>query len=325
MREYWVDHNAGGRTMLRLGGGWPESGKPAYAGASKGWAYSPYVSWSWTTVAFSEQSSGIFTAGLESCSAVVYLFGPNGGGPTHAALWHVNCSSYEGMHSPGAALEAVSQKHPNTNSLKLIYAVLGFNGPGGRYQPGHRAEVQDSVRDCIRTFANLFRDDIPEEILHVYVGSDEGSFGVSAHGYVGRPMAMVTDGVMDKKKMEGFGPPQPGSKPDSKCYLTTAACRSLGWDDDCRSLARLRWYRDNVLSHLPDGKNEIAEYYRTAPSLVAAIDRRADAPEIYRGIYEDAILPAVTAIDAGAYDVARDIYRGLVRRLQSTGGLGSVQ
>lgn len=320
MQEYWVDPAANGRTMLRLGGTWPASGQQAYAGSSRGWAFSPYVSHSWTTVAFTQEHAGIHTGGLESCSAVVYLFGPSDGSPTHAALWHVNCSYYEGKHSPDEALKAIKAAHQGAGDLDLRYAVVGFNGPGKAYQPDHRAQVQEAVRKSARNFANLFRYDIPSEILYFYMSADCGSFGVSAHGYVGTPMAMVVDGIMDKKRLEGFGSQQSGSQQSSGCYLTTAVCNSLGWDDNCGALVRLRWYRDNILARSPGGKEEILEYYQTAPLIVAAIDKMANSRKIYHDIYEGEIVPAVNAIDAGDYEMARDIYRQLVRRLQSAFG-----
>lgn len=320
MQEYWVNPDAHGKTMLRLGGTWPTSGQPAYAGSSKGWACSPYVSHSWTTVAFTKEHSGIYTGGLKSCSAVVYLFGAGGGSPTHAALWHVNCSYYEAAHGPDEALKAIQAKHKDAGDLQLRYAVVGFNGPGAAYEPDHRAQVQENVRKCARAFSNLFRHEIPSEILHFYMSADRGSFGVSAHGYVGTPMAMVVDGIMDKKRLEGFGSQQSGSQQSSGCYLTTAVCNSLGWDDNCGALVRLRWYRDNILARSPGGKEEISEYYQTAPLIVAAIDKMENAREIYRDIYKGEIVPAVNAIDAGDYEIARDIYRQLVRRLQSSLG-----
>jgi len=102
-----------------------------------------------------------------------------------------------------------------------------------------------------------------------------------------------------------------------RCYITTAVCEASGLGDDCHELLLLRWYRDHVLLHEPGGAATIADYYQTAPRLVAAIDRLADRATIYRQLYRDAIGPAVAAVANGDYATARRIYESMVRRLRS--------
>lgn len=89
------------------------------------------------------------------------------------------------------------------------------------------------------------------------------------------------------------------------CYITTAVCGSLGLGDDCAILQTLRKFRDDYCG----GKPGLKTYYATAPGIVRAIDKRADARECYRQILRRYILPAYRMIIGGQYDAAYRIYR----------------
>ena len=153
-----------------------------------------------------------------------------------------------------------------------------------------------------------------------YLGQKSGVFGAKIggkwvfYGHANRgsqadtkviwPPDAITDTEVSKNKNLCKG-----------CYLTTAACRTLGLPDDCTELQTLRRFRDEVL--LPDsaGRREVAAYYETAPRIVSAIDRRADAAAIYRRIFADTIRPAVAAIQGGDMPRAYDLYRSMVLSL----------
>jgi hypothetical protein len=98
------------------------------------------------------------------------------------------------------------------------------------------------------------------------------------------------------------------------CYITTAACSAMGLPDDCQELTALRRYRDAVLLTTERGAAEVAEYYATAPSIVAALDKRDDAAAIYRVLYHQHIRPAAVAAEAGEYQTAYRLFRAGVAR-----------
>jgi hypothetical protein len=104
---------------------------------------------------------------------------------------------------------------------------------------------------------------------------------------------------------------------DERCYLTTAACRSLSLPDDCPELTALRWFRDHVLLNTDAGRREVAEYYATAPTIVAAIDASGGAAEMYREIYWGRILPAVAAVSRHDFPTAHAVFRALVSEMRA--------
>ena len=93
------------------------------------------------------------------------------------------------------------------------------------------------------------------------------------------------------------------------CYLTSACVEAKGLPDDCEELTVLRDFRDNWMKQQPGGKEEIAEYYATAPQIVTEINKRADAREIWNALYDALVAPCVKLIQAGAMEQARKLYR----------------
>ena len=93
------------------------------------------------------------------------------------------------------------------------------------------------------------------------------------------------------------------------CYITTAVMRAEGHDNspELNSMRRLRdsW----VIWQAPA---EVRDYYRTAPSIVDAIDRRADSVGIFRRLYKRLILPAHDQVSKGNMGAAHRIYRTMV-------------
>lgn len=112
------------------------------------------------------------------------------------------------------------------------------------------------------------------------------------------------------------GPGDSGTSGESDgCFLTTACIRAHGLPDDCDELQTLRWYRDNILIEHDAGPRMIADYYATAPGVVAAINARPDAQKIWRGAYGDVAM-AVTQIKANRFGEALETYIGLVERMK---------
>jgi hypothetical protein len=275
MPEYWEDDKAA-RTQLQVGTPWPASGGKAFAGSPsgpKGWEMSPYVSRHWYHTAFTERE-GIWTTGLNSCSALVYLFGPARGVATHGALWHVNCSVYGAEHAPAEAMKALG-----VSDLALKFVVIGYN------QDTRGAKMSDAVKDSIRDFKAFLERYHVHADPWIYFGND-GSFGVSRDGFVGMPMRMAMDTISERRRSlsltmeETDGGGKEATPCCSKCYITTAVCRRLELGDDCRELRILRTYRDEVLLRTAVGRAEVQQYYETAPLIVAGIEAGGDADAV---------------------------------------------
>ena len=99
------------------------------------------------------------------------------------------------------------------------------------------------------------------------------------------------------------------------CYLTTACVEHKGLPDDCVELMVLRSFRDEYMSNLEQGRKDIEEYYRTAPGIVAAINRTEEADEVYENIYADVIVPCVEFIQKGHNEEAYEKYKDMVKSL----------
>lgn len=96
----------------------------------------------------------------------------------------------------------------------------------------------------------------------------------------------------------------------SGCFITTAACEVMGKTDDCHELQVLRHFRDTFMAADIEGQNMVAEYYETAPDILAKI--KADFPDgwadIMRCFFERFIVPAVAAIESGDTQKALQLY-----------------
>lgn len=102
----------------------------------------------------------------------------------------------------------------------------------------------------------------------------------------------------------------------SGCFLTSACVEAKGLPDDCHELTVLRHFREGYLRSLPEGREEIAEYYYVAPQIVTEIKKRADSITIFDSIYEKLVKPCVDMIERGENEGAHMLYRDTVKRLQ---------
>lgn len=93
------------------------------------------------------------------------------------------------------------------------------------------------------------------------------------------------------------------------CYLTTACAAARGLPDTCAELQTLRAFRDGVLARRPGGREEIERYYQMAPGIVAAINQRKDAAEIWNCVYDELVEPCVRMIHEGKDEEAYRLYR----------------
>jgi len=107
-----------------------------------------------------------------------------------------------------------------------------------------------------------------------------------------------------------------GSSGSSGCYLTTACVEQKGLSDDCIELSVLREFRDGYIASLPNGNEEIMEYYKTAPQVVRAINQRDDADGIYETLYNETITPCVEMIQGDRKEEAYIAYKQMVEEMK---------
>ena len=104
------------------------------------------------------------------------------------------------------------------------------------------------------------------------------------------------------------------------CYITTAVCEFQGKADDCYELTQFRQFRDQWLSRQAGGEELIAYYYRTAPKLVAQIDRQANRSQIYQELYQWYLRPCLAHIEAGELAQCQRLYQSMVHSLEGAWG-----
>ncbi len=110
---------------------------------------------------------------------------------------------------------------------------------------------------------------------------------------------------------------QPPPKQKKKgCFITTACVTARGLPDDCEELTVLRAFRDGYMRSQADGPALIAEYYRRAPAIVAAIQARDDAAAILERLFE-VIQRCVRLVQDGQHPAALETYRAMALRLQA--------
>ncbi len=106
---------------------------------------------------------------------------------------------------------------------------------------------------------------------------------------------------------------QGDSIPRPDCFLTTAVVERRGEADDGPTLQALRGFRDGYMMETAGRRALVADYYRTAPAVVAAIP----ADHADWGWIGERIDEAAAAIGNGDDDGAFAVYVDLMERLTS--------
>lgn len=96
------------------------------------------------------------------------------------------------------------------------------------------------------------------------------------------------------------------------CYITTAVCEHMGYNDDCEELTLLRQFRDGYMMSVEGGERMINEYYECAPGIVGAINTRSDSDRIYGRLYDKYICPCVEMIKDGRFEECLEHYKLMV-------------
>ena len=102
------------------------------------------------------------------------------------------------------------------------------------------------------------------------------------------------------------------------CYITTATMAATGNSDDSSyELTTMRKFRDDFMAATPAGKELVANYYEVAPKVVAKLNSRPDAKEVYADIYHRYLAPAIAAIEIGNNYAALSLYREMSQHAEA--------
>lgn len=105
---------------------------------------------------------------------------------------------------------------------------------------------------------------------------------------------------------------------DSSCFLTTATCRVMGYEDDCEVLQSFRHFRDHILLPQCEGEKLVGEYYQIAPRILEKIDASTNPQAVYQSMWDDYIKPGYDLLLAERHQEAKDLYVKLVTTLMKT-------
>lgn len=108
---------------------------------------------------------------------------------------------------------------------------------------------------------------------------------------------------------------------EDKCFLTTACVGYMGKKDDCIELQTLRAFRDGYMSSLPEGMVLIKEYYKIAPTIVAAISVEENHDRIYHSLYKNLVCGSIDLINAGENEKAMKHYKKITLELYQKYGM----
>ena len=101
------------------------------------------------------------------------------------------------------------------------------------------------------------------------------------------------------------------------CFVTTAVCDAEGKPDDCPELTAFRAFRDGWLAKTGQGRAQIAEYYETAPAVVAAMRYGDDEAARCAELRRDWLDPCYEALRRGDNERCARLYTDMMRALRT--------
>jgi hypothetical protein len=134
----------------------------------------------------------------------------------------------------------------------------------------------------------------------------------------GRPGPARYHGQLGASEAGVFSAPcKPRKAPD--CYFTASCLEVRGTENEenCYEVRLFRLFRKEYVSGLPDGEGLVADYDERAPKVVRAIERRADAREVYLDLYERFVGPCVVLILGGQWEEAYEVYGRMRQETES--------
>ena len=185
------------------------------------------------------------------------------------------------------------------------------------------------MRGCpereIRKMSKKFHDNFDYENAEMDIWDAGGDPDYLSHTDPARRDKFMKDMGMDPKKygskwgdFSNLDKNNGSGSGSSGCFLTSACVKAAGLPDDCEELTVLRNFRDTYMKSLPGGEADIQEYYRIAPGIVSAIDRREDAADIWKHVYKDLIQECVKQIRSGDYIATYQLYKQYTIQLKES-------
>ncbi len=217
---------------------------------------------------------------------------------TYAAAFE----SYAGLFRPAlAAFREAAAADPSAAAQRL--ADLLYDGFLAQLQR-ERSEGYRELFDCRFTITSLTIPALLEQKLPAAEQAADLFLARWNRAYPKRPLGKATY----KQICDGFH--------KKFCYITTAACVSLGRGEDCPELGEFRAFRDRWLARTPSGRAKIAEYYLFAPLVVEKIGRSGRARDEYRRVWDRYLAPCLADLRAGDRERCAARYEEMVCRLE---------
>ena len=95
------------------------------------------------------------------------------------------------------------------------------------------------------------------------------------------------------------------------CYLTTAMCNILGYEDNCRALDTLRSFRDSYMKKTPECLPLLEDYDLVGPKICEKLENDENKTRTAHIMLIEYITPAIICIKKNDYDNAIEIYKDM--------------
>ena len=99
------------------------------------------------------------------------------------------------------------------------------------------------------------------------------------------------------------------------CFITTACCTHANLPDDCHELTVLRGFRDTYMAAVEGGEEEVLEYYKIAPQILAAMKSSKAPSNVYEMLFSK-VKQAVKLVEEGKLHEAHQLYKNTVLQLK---------
>ncbi len=109
------------------------------------------------------------------------------------------------------------------------------------------------------------------------------------------------------------------------CYITTAICDILGFEDDCDYLRTLRGFRDNYMMNKSELFPLLEEYDEIGPIISDCLWNDENKESVANNILEFGIKPSYFFIKDGDEESAIKTYVNMVNALKDLYGLHDVK
>lgn len=110
----------------------------------------------------------------------------------------------------------------------------------------------------------------------------------------------------------------------SSCYLTTAICNCLNYEDDCNYLETLRYFRDKIMLKNQKYYDLLAEYDIIGPLISKSLMEDKNNKHIATALLINYIVPVYFKINNHKYNEATKIYINMVNTLKEFYGYNNL-